>query len=59
MKARHLETITLPMKSEVGKRYVPYILKAVLSDLRLTKLPALKTLTLNIDSYEVRCVVLK
>ena len=59
VKARHLESITLPMKSEVGESNVPYMVKPVLS--ALTKLPALKTFTMTRDPYfnEVRCVLLE
>ena len=65
MKARHLETIELPMRLGVGElnvlglggRYVPNSVEVVLS--ALTKLPALKPLTLYLSPYTVRCVVLK
>ena len=69
VKARHLETITLPMIAKVknqnqevemesgdGEHDVPYVIKPVLP--ALTKLPALKSLTLDMDSCEVRCVFL-
>ena len=57
MKARHLEAITLLMELGVEEPYAPYMVEAVLS--ALTKLPALKTLTLNMIRYRVRCVVLE
>ena len=57
VKAQHLETITLPMKLGVRERNVSNRVEVALS--ALTKLPALEALILNIDSYEVRCVVLE
>ena len=57
VKAQHLETIELPMIEEDGEHDVPNRVEVVLS--ALTELPALKTLTVYIDSYKVRCVVLE